>query len=90
MCVCVCVSSTYIYCAPSVGCVKRSLHIMAVFFQNILIIHFGLLLQESILDSNRQDLWINDDIISLLWMKLNSLYFPLLTDTFTYWILLGT
>ena len=43
--------------------------------RDILIIHFGLKLQESILDSNGHDLWKTYKVISLIWIKLNSLYF---------------
>ena len=64
-----------------------------IFFKdsrNILIIHVGLLLYESTIDSNEHDLWEkNYNVIMLLWGILNSLYFPLSTNTFTHWILIG-
>ena len=47
---------------------------------------FGLLLQESILDSNGHDLWKKYNAISLLWMIR---YISLFTNAFTQWIHIG-
>ena len=51
--------------------------IMAVLkdYMNILIIHFGLLLKESTLDSIGQDLWKNITVIYLLWMMIRYMSF---------------
>ena len=52
-------------------------------------IHFELLLWESILDSNGHALWKKYNLIILLWIIIHSLYLPLSTNTFTHCILIG-